>query len=554
MMRMVMRLLAGALVAASPAAAQDRAALLQQHSGGTLRITAESAPGSLDVQINYNETGWPFTGMLYDGLVAFKKTSGEDSNTLVPDLAEAMPELRDDGRTYVFKLRQGVKFSNGDDVTTKDVVASFQRLFKVGNPNSGSWFGDVVGAKACLDHPADCTLEGGVIGDEAARTVTVRLNAPDTEFLLKLGTPFGAVIPAGTAPTDLGTQLMPGTGPYMAESYDPGTAARFVRNPFFKEWSVDAQPAGFPDEIVESYGLENEAEVTAIENDQFDFMIDLVPLDRLGELSTKHQPLVHISSALETRYLALNTRIPPFDNLRARQALSYAVDRGAMVNLAGGRNMAAPLCQVLPSGVAGYEPYCPYTVNPGAKWSKPDMARARELMAASGTAGQKVTIFTDDLAVNRSIGAYLQSVMNGLGYEASVRSLSGNVHRTYIQNSGNKVQAAVTRWGSDYPAASDFLQVLFGCDGFHEGSDASINISAFCDKDIDASMRRALATEVTDPAAAAALWSAIDRRITDMAPAVQLFQPKILELTSARVGNYHWSDVYAAVLSQMWVQ
>ena len=487
--------------------AQDRAALLKQHSGGTLRISSESAPGSLDVQINYDERGWPFTGMLYDGLVAFKKTSGEDSTTVVPDLAEALPEVRDGGRTYVFTLRRGVRFSNGAEVTTKDVVASFQRLFKVGNPNDASWFGTIVGAKACLGHPADCTLAGGVAADEAARTVTVSLTEPDSEFLLKLATPFGAAL-----------------------------------------------PAGFPDEIVESYGLANEAEVTAVVNGQFDFVMDPTPLDRLGELGTKHQSLVHISPALEVRYLALNTRIPPFDNVKARQAVSFAIDRGAMVALAGGRNLAAPLCQMLPSGVPGYAPYCPYTLNPGAAWSKPDMARARQLAAESGTTGQKVTIFTDDLAVNRSIGATLQSTLNALGYDASVRSLSGNIHRTYIQNSGNKVQAAVFRWGSDYPAASDFLQVLFSCDAFHPGSDASINISAFCDEAIDARMREALALQVTDPPAAARLWAEIDRRVTDEAPAAMLFQPKILELTSARVGNYHWSDVYAALLSQMWVQ
>ncbi len=548
------RLAVALLALAPPARAQDRAALLKQHSGGTLRITSESAPGSLDVQVNYDERGWPFTGMLYDGLVSFKKTSGEESTTLVPDLAEAMPEVRDDGRTYLFKLRPGVKFSSGAEVTVADVAASFRRLFKVGNPNDASWFGIIVGAKACLDHPADCTLEGGVATDEAARTVTIHLTEPDSEFLLKLGTPFGAVLPAGTQPSDLGTQIAPGTGPYMAVSYDPGSAARFVRNPFFKEWSADAQPAGFPDEIIESYGLATEAEVTAIINGQFDFVMDPLPLDRLGELGTKHQSLVHISPALEVRYLPMNTRIPPFDNVKARQAVAYAIDRGALVNLAGGRNLAQPLCQMLPAGIPGYAPYCPYTLNPGERWSRPDMARAKQLMAESGTAGQKVTIVTDDLAVNRSIGAALQSTFNALGYETSVRSLSGNIQRTYIQNSNNKVQAAVMRWGSDYPAASDFLQVLFGCDAFHPGSDASINISAFCDEALDADMRKALALQNTDPAAALKLWGEIDRRITDLAPAAMLFQPKILELTSARVGNYHWSDVYAALLSQMWVQ
>ena len=547
--------LAGCLLAAAPLAhAQDQAALLKQHSGGTLRLTANGAAGSLDVQINYMVKGWQLAGVVYDGLVSFKKVAGPDSATVVPDLADAIPAPTNGGKTYVFHLRPGIKFSTGKEVTTADVAASFQRLFKVGSPNAGSWFNVIVGADACLKEPTTCTLAGGVVPDESARTVTINLTAPDSEFLDQIATPFGSVIPADTPPHDMGTTPMPGTGPYMFQSYDPNKSAILVRNPYFKQWSADAQPAGFPDRIEYSFGLENEAEVTAVINGQYDWMFEPIPLDRLAELGTRYQKLVHIIPDVMYQYLALNNRTVPFNNEDARKAIAYAVDRRAVVNLYGGPRLASPLCQTLPKGVDGFEPYCPYSKPPGATWTAPDMDKARALMKSSGMIGQKVTIITQDGAVEKSIGVYLQSLLNTLGFQTQVKAISSNIQFTYIQNTNNKVQASETDWEADYPAASDFLHVLFTCSNFHPGSDASINIAGYCDKTTEAMMDDALATAITDPKAADAKWAAVDKRITDASPVVTLFQRNRLDLLSPRVGNWQWSKVYNMLFSQVWVK
>jgi len=167
-----------------PAAhAQDRAQLMQQHRGGTMRLLASSSAGTVDPQINYEGEFWQVYANVYDGLTAFKKVVGPDGNTIVPDLAENVPQPQEGGRTFVFKLRPGIKFANGHDVTAVDVVASFQRIFKISGPTSGSFYGVIVGADRCLKSPADCTLEGGVVADAEAGTVTFHLTAPDEDFL-----------------------------------------------------------------------------------------------------------------------------------------------------------------------------------------------------------------------------------------------------------------------------------------------------------------------------------------------------------------------------------
>jgi peptide/nickel transport system substrate-binding protein len=148
-----------------------------QHKGGTLHLVAKSAAGTLDPMINYTLQYWQLYQASYDGLLAFKKVDGQDSFTVVPDLAEAMPQVSNGDRTYTFKLRQGIKFSNGQPLTTDDVVASFERIFKVSSPTAGTFYNGIDGADACMKTPATCTLPKGVIGDPKTNTVTINLVA-----------------------------------------------------------------------------------------------------------------------------------------------------------------------------------------------------------------------------------------------------------------------------------------------------------------------------------------------------------------------------------------
>ncbi len=295
--------------------------------------------------------------------------------------------------------------------------------------------------------------------------------------------------------------------------------------------------------------------MTAVLNGQYDWMFDEKPSDRLGELGSKYEKQVFVHELLAYYYAPMNMHLAPFDNEKARQAVAYAVDRGAIVKLWGGANLGAPLCQQLPKGMPGYDPYCPFTKNPGSgKWTAPDLEKAKQLVKESGTAGQKVTLISSDKQQERGVGEYLASMLRSIGYDAQLKAISSNVQYNYIQNTNNKVQISLTDWYEDYPAPSDFLYVLFSCDNFHEGSDNSPNIAGFCDKKIDADMKHAMATAVTNLEAAAQEWSKIDKEITDAVPDAALFQPKFVDIISKRVGNYVWSDQSHMLFSQAWVK
>jgi len=509
------------------------------HHGGTLRVIAHGAGGTLDPQVNYTLEYWQVFQSVYDGLLAFKKAPGQAGLTIVPDLAEAIPQPMDEGKTYKFTLRKGIRFSDGRDVSVKDVVASFQRIFKVSSPTSGTFFSGIVGAAECLKAAETCTLAGGVVGDEANNTITFHLVTADAEFFDKLAIVHASILPADAPIKDTGVQPIPGTGPYKIASYDPNAELKMVRNEHFKPWSADAQPDGYPDEIHYDFGLSEEDEVTQVANGQADWMFEQPPADRLAEIGTKYRDQVHLSQLTGIYHLEMNTRLPPFDNIKARQALNYGVDRKIAVNLFGGANLGTPSCQILPPGISGYQPYCPYTKNPGAKWSAPDMEKAKQLVQESGTAGQEVTLIVEDSAAQRAIGTYVQSLLTQF---------------TYIQNSNNKVQITLSYWLQDYPTPSDFLYILFSCDSFHSGSDSSINVTEFCNPGVEMMMKKALSTGVTDPASAEKMWAEIDKQITDLSPEAVLFVPKHVDFVSKRVGNFSFNPQDFFMFSQAWVK
>ncbi len=534
--------------------ADGRQQLMADHRGGTLKLLAKAAGGTLDPQVNYTLQYWQLYQATYDGLLAFTKAGGQAAFNVVPDIAEKLPTPTNGGKTWVFKIRKGIRFSNGKAVTPADVLASFQRIFKVKSPTSGGFYAGIIGADACLKKPATCTLKGGVSANEAARTVTINLKAPDPEFKYKLAVPHASILPAGSPPRDAGTTPLPGTGAYYFASYNPTKQLLLKRNPYFKQWSVAAQPNGYPDEIVQSFGLTVEAQITAIQNGQADWTLEQPPADRLGQLSTQYASQVHVNTLTAFWYVPMNTNLAPFNNVKARQAVNYAIDRNAAVKIFGGPKLAVPSCQVLPPGFPGYKPYCPYTKNPGTTWSAPDLAKAKALVKQSGTAGQKVAVLSSDDEVNKAVGVYLQSVLNQIGYKASVKPISGNIFFTYVQNTKNKVQINVQQWYQDYPAASDFLYILFGCESFHPGSDSSINIAGFCDKKINAQMHRALDLGTTDQNTANALWSKIDKMVTNEAPMATLFTPKHIDFVSKRVGNFTFSKQFYWLVDQSWVK
>ena len=164
----------------------------------------------------------------------------------------------------------------------------------------------------------------------------------------------------------------------------------------------------------------------------------------------------------------------------------------------------------------------------------------------------KVT--TDTTEVDKALGLYFVGLLNSLGYKATLQALSPDIQYPFCQNSKNKVQFCFSSWYQDYPAASDFINVLLGCSGFIPNSTASPNLSEFCDKPVEAQIQKALKLGVEDPAAANTLWAKIDRQIADKAPWVAMFNPKFVDFLSKRVTGYQFNPQWYFLLDEASVQ
>ncbi len=494
------------------------------------------------------------SNVVYDGLVGYRHAAGRAGSTLVPDLALRLPTPTENETTYTFQLRPGVRYSDGSRVRASDFRASIERDLET-NPFTD--LGGIAGAGACRPKQR-CDLSKGIEVDDKSRTITIHLAHRDPEFLYRLALPEASVVPARTPLRPRPDQPILGTGPYRLASSARGPTMRLVRNPYFRVWSAGARPDGYVDEIRIHANPNVNASVRAVEKGS----ADLVALafrgqsaEQLRGLFTRVAGRLHLDAQPTTLWWFFNTRVAPFDDVRVRRAVNFAVDRARLNELAGG--LDSPTCQVLPSDLPGYRPYCPYTVNPNeaGTWTAPDQVKARSLVAASGTRGASVAVTTVNRPIPLAIGRYFVSLLRQLGYKASLQVvLDPRKLSPFVADSRNRVQFGSSGWIADKLIPSNFLTPILTCAAFIPKSPGNGNWFEYCNPEIDAKIKDAALLQTSDPARANALWGEVDRTLVDQAVALPWSAPRTRILVSARVGNYQNHALWGPLLDQIWVK
>jgi peptide/nickel transport system substrate-binding protein len=516
------------------------------HRGGTLRIVTTTRWRSVDPAF-YNTAGTAqLMGLAYDTLVTFNHVDGPAGLELVPDLAVALPTMSRDGRTFSFRLRPGIRYADGRLLRAGDFRRAIERLFAVGSPGADR-FAQIVGASACRAD-ARCDLRRGIATDDRADSLTFHLRSPQPDFPYELTRTFAAPVPAGTPSRDVGATAIPGTGPYRIVRSD-GRGTWFARNPRFREWSQAAQPAGLPDAIVWRFAPSHGAVAGAIAQGTADWTDDGVPAAQLHALETRSPSQLHVNPALLVDFLPLNTHRAPFDDVRVRRALNYAIDRRAIARLYGGPTIAAPTCQPLVPRLPGYRRYCPYTREPrhSGAYSAPDVARARALVAASGRRGALVDVWgtTNEIAVPSALPAYVARVLRSIGLRTQLHVVP---YEDISPTARRHIQISVDGdWAADYPGASSYLPEFFGCHG-------GTSNGYVCDRRLEALMHAASTAQLTSPARAAALWTAADHRLVDQALWVPTVTLEAVELVSKRLAGYQFNPVMGFLADQAWLR
>ena len=517
------------------------------HRGGTLRVASleryptDPLAGGQDV-----------TALTADGLTGFRRVGGTAGATLLPDLAVSIPSPSDSGLTYTFQLRPNLTYASGEPIRAGDFRRAIERSFYL--PVDGCCWGDilfraVVGADACLTEdlvPVEtCDLTDGVVTDDRTNTVTFRLTKPDADLPYKLAVSPAFPVPEGVPMHEVVDGPFPGAGPYVVTSTSE-TQVRLGRNPRFATWDADVRPDGFVDEIVFDVIEDADQAISMVGNGDIDYVTTLGSTQDAARQFAIQYPDQWHASTVGTIFAIMNTSIAPFDNVDARRAVSFAIDRDRMVELGTGPQGAAVTCQLLPPGYPGYEPYCPYTEHPGSgRWEHADLSAARAMVDSSGTSGAHVVV-GPDIFFRKPQLEYLASVLRDLGYDVTLMPTYDDFRALRDEWAKGNTQITLNGWVPDYLGSSTFLG-LYTCDGDPSG------LSKYCDSDYEAAYTHALELQETDLAAAGAEWAALDRRGADLALYVPLYNLGG-DFISARVGNYSFSPSGYPLYDQMWVQ
>lgn len=468
------------------------------------RIAYDTGIDFLDPALSYTVQGWSIMWNVYLPLLGYKHVNGPDGATLVPYLAKAMPKVSADGKTYTFTLRSGLKYSDGTAVKASDFKSSIERLFLVDSPGVG-FFSGIVGADTFAQ-----TKKGGLSGittDDAKGTITINLTAPQGDFENILATTFAAIVPSSAPAKDQSTTPLPATGPYMIQSYKANKQVIVVRNPNFDASMFDGNiPSGNPDKMTIDIIGDPGVALTRTLNGQDDYDFQQPPPDRLADLQKNHADQLEVYTPANTFYFFMNNRTPPFDNVKVRQAVNYAIDRAALVRIQGG--LATPTENILPPTYPSYRKLNLYPHN---------VAKAKQLIKDAGASGAQVTVWTDDNETRRApeAGQYLTGVLNSIGLNAKLKTINASVYWTTVGNQATKAQIGFADWFQDYPHPLDWFDVLLNGTRItqtHNNNYANYNNPAV-NKEIES-----LKQEPTMTPAVIDRWAALEKKIMQDAP------------------------------------
>ena len=498
--------------------------------GGTLRLLSHDTDlSSVDPGLAYDTESW---SMLYTTqmlLVNFPEKNGQAGRVLYPEAATSFPTKSADGKTYIFHVRPGLRFSDGSPVT----AACFQRAWernlspKMGAPvGVNDRFQDViVGAKAFLDGKAQkisgITAQG--------LTLTFHLTKPNPTFTSLLGMQwFGAVKP-NMPYTTTGLNTYPSAGPYYIQSRDVGRSLVEVRNPYYK----GPRPAN-PDKIVWSTNTDQDQGLLEVEAGQADLDVGSPPPSSYAQLGRRYginKSRFFVGTTSCVKYEALNTSRAPFNNLNYRKAVNWAIDRPALMRLEG-KYAGKPTDQILVPGIPGYKPYNLYPIR-GA-----NLARARRY-APHGIPGT-VVVFHSSSPLSVSRAQVVEHDLKQLGAHTRDERVPGSIYYQVLGTRGVDMDIAHAGWCPNLFDPYNYINSNF--DGRSIRARNNVNLAYLNSPKLDRQMDHA--ASLTGGARAAA-YSALDREImADYAPWIPEEIVNGVFFVSARTRNYAFSNYF----------
>ena len=517
------------------------AAAVTPKKGGTLKMAMND---NIDCWngLSYYGISWSVFYFMARGLYGYPNTVvAPATNQMQPDLAADMPTISSDGLSYTVKLRSGLTFPDGSPVTAKDVKATFEYILDpniqcaTGGPPASGYYSDIVGESDYSDAMTKSKGKNnpGISGIKVVDDLTTQftLNKPDGSFPKALAMAWAFIVPASTPHKKTDTPP-PYVGPYKISDYQLDKSVTIVREP---TWAKNVA-AGVPENATENnidgisaaIGVPDETQFAQLKNNELDMTFDGSAPTGSEIPATANDPQYkdrfYSTPDAAVDYAVFRTDKAPFDNVKLRQAVNYAIDREAIVKIIGGTLSRSPWSQILSENLLYGQSPDVYAM---------DVAKATQLVKDSGVATPiNITLanFSDNPAPQ--VSASIKETLEAIGFKVTVKALSADVYYGFLADPKSDYNIGIAGWGEDYADAITYYKPLLLCG---QGS----NYGQFCDKGFDAQVATInalpdgadrngqFAQLSTDTAKNIAPWATLDLR-------------RKVSFISNRLGNYIW--------------
>jgi peptide/nickel transport system substrate-binding protein len=432
--------------------------------GGELVVGIESDIVALDAAFAYDTTTTLVMSSITEGIMEF-----EGGTKLVPRLAESVENP--DPLTWIYHIRRGVTFQDGSPMTADDVVFSMERTR---DPEAGNYLGWMYSSVDTIEKVDDYTVK-------------VTLAQPDAFWQYVPATMAGKVISKAYFEAHQDTYGRPeggamGTGPFTFVRWESGDLIELARNDAY--WDK-ANGGPYLDRIIFKVLPEATTRVAGLQTGEIGAVIQALPGDQLPIVASMEGVDLQTQPSYYAEVIAINTQRPPFDDVKVRQALGYALDKVAVRKSTNGDYAAdAEKSTTVPPWLwtfdedlwrAGWDALPSYAV---------DLDKAKQLLDESGVADQlngKV-ITTDSNEIHLGQALALQDALSKLGYSLDIEKITVEELNSRVLGEARDYDLITTSWAADYPDPASNLVALFTSENTAEGG---ANFANYTNDEVD---------------------------------------------------------------------
>ncbi len=537
-------------VSAKYNAAIDGVVNASDKKGGTINYVASGDFDSLDPARTYYAYSWNYQRIYQRTLMAFDAKVGDAGAKVVPDLASGKGEITDNGKTVTYKLRDGITFEDGTPIKSSDIKYALERSFATdvinGGPGPTYLTPILVGADKYVGPYKD---KKGLASIETPddKTIVFRLSKPFSDFDYLMALPLSTPVPQAKD-TGARYQFHPvASGPYKIETYQPNKLLKLVRN---TNWKASSDPLrkALPDSIVLTMGLDNDDMDNRLLNGTADLEIEGTGVQQAAQArilgsATNKQNADNPSTGF-TRYISIQEKVPPLNNIHCRRAVQYAADKVSLQFARGGPVAGGDFAgNMMPPTLPAYQKFDQYPSGPDHKG---DLTKAKdELQQCGKPNGFSTKIATTNTGKGPKVAVALQQGLARVGIKAEIVAVDPSTYYSGFIGVPDNVHKrglglAVAGWGPDFPTEYGFFEVIV--DGRAIKKQGNSNYAELNNPEINGLIDQALNT--TDRSKLNKIWQDVDKKVMESADLMPFVADKALNYRAPRLTNVYINGAF----------